>query len=162
MAPPDEPPHEPQGHLRPTSGAALSVAGIIGLGFGWGLRPVVVAATGTAPFVTWVQALALVFVGTFLAYVAWDTWQTVQVKRRRLPGNGGLNRLVLGRASALVGALVAGGYTGYGITWLGDASELANERLGLSALAAAGGLLVMVASLALERACRVPPDDPTP
>ena len=122
------PADEPEGHLRPTSAASLWVAAILGLGVGWLLRPVMVEATGSAPFVTWAQGLALVFVAAFLAFVAWDTWQTIQVKRHRLPGNGAVNRLVLARASALVGALVAGGYAGYGITWLGDASELAEVR----------------------------------
>ena len=36
---------------------------------------------------------------------------------------------MLARACALVGALAAGGYAGYAVTWLGDASELADERL---------------------------------
>jgi hypothetical protein len=119
-------------------------------------------ATGTAPLVTWVQALALLFVAAFLGYVAWHTWQTIQVQRGRLEGNKAVNRLVLARASALVGALAAGGYAGYGITWLGDPSELADERLLRCAVATVGGLLVMAASLALERACRVPsaPADP--
>lgn len=155
-------PDPPEGQLRPTSAAALAIAGVLGLGFGWLLRPVMVRATGTPPFVTWVQALALVFVATFLAYVAWHTWQTIQVQRGRLEGNKAVNRLVLARACALVGALAAGGYTGYGITWLGDASELADQRLLRCAVAAVGGLLVMLASLVLERACRVPSGRPDP
>jgi len=155
-------PEPPEGHLRATSAASLAIAAVLGLVSGWLLRPVMVRATGTAPFVTWVQALALVFVAAVLAYVAWHTWQTIQVQRRRLEANRAVNRLVLARACALVGALAAGGYAGYGITWLGDASELAGERLLLCAVAAIGGLLVMAASLVLERACRVPPDDPGP
>ena len=31
-----------------------------------------------------------------------------------------MNRLVLARACALVGALVAAGYVGYAVSWLGD------------------------------------------
>ena len=155
-------PDPPQGHLHPTSSASLAIAAVIGLGFGWLLRPAMVRVTGTAPFVTWAQALTLVFVAAVLAYVAWQTWQTIQVHRRRLEGNRAVNRLVLARASALVGALASGGYAGYGITWLGDASELAGERLLRCAVAAVGGLLMMVASLVLERACRVPGDDPGP
>ncbi|WP_107704467.1 DUF3180 domain-containing protein [Nocardioides allogilvus] len=155
-------PAPPDGHLRPTTGASLAIAAVIGLVFGWLLRPVVVRLSGTAPFVTWVQALALVFVAAVLAYVAWHTWQTVQVRRQRLPDNRAVNRLVLARASALVGALAAGGYAGYAITWLGDASELADERLLRCGVAALGGLLMMLASLALERACRVPSGDEEP
>lgn len=153
-------PVPPEGHLRPTTGASLAIAAVIGLVAGWLLRPVAVRLNGTAPLVTWIQALALVFVAGVLAYVAWHTWQTIQVQRRRLPGHRAVNRLVLARACALVGALAAGGYAGYAITWLGDASELADERLLRSGVAALGGLLMMLASLALERACRVPSEDP--
>lgn len=154
-----EDPVPPEGHLRPTTGASLAIAAVVGLVVGWLLRPVMVRINGTAPFVTWVQALALVFVAAALAYVAWDTWQTIQVRHQRPPGNRAVNRLVLARASALVGALAAGGYAGYGVTWLGDASELADERLLRCGVAAVGGLLMMLASLALERACRVPSED---
>ena len=155
-------PVQPEGQLRPTSGASLAVAAVVGLVLGWLLRPVAVRVNGSAPFVTWVQALALVFVAAVLAYVAWHTWQTIHVRRQRLPDNHAVNRLVLARASALVGALAAGGYTGYAVTWLGDASELADERLLRCAVAAVGGLLMMIASLLLERACRVPSEDQAP
>lgn len=155
-------PEPPEGQLRPISAAALSIAGVLGLVAGWLWRPLMVRATGTAPLVSWVQALALVFVSLVLAYVAWHTWQTIQVQRRRLEGNGAVNRLVLARACAIVGALAAGGYAGYGITWLGDASELADQRLLRCSVAAIGGLLVITASLVLERACRVPSDPPGP
>ena len=153
-------PAPPEGRLRPTSGASLAIAAVIGLIAGWALRPVSVRLDGTAPVVTWAQALVLVFVALVLAYIAWHTWQTIHVHRRRLEGNRSVNRLVLARASALVGALAAGGYAGYAITWLGDASELADERLVRSTVAAVGGLLMMLASLALERACRVPSGGP--
>lgn len=155
-------PVPPEGHLRPTAGASLATVAVIGLVLGWLLRPVMVRLSGTAPVVTWAQALALVFVAAVLAYVAWHTWQTIHVHHRRLPGNRSVNRLVLARASALVGALAAGGYAGYGVTWLGDASEMVGERLLRCGVAAAGGLLMMVASLLLERACRVPSKDPGP
>jgi len=140
----------------------LAIAAVIGLIVGWLLRPVAVRLTGTAPLVTWAQALALVFVAAVLGFVAWHTWQTIQVHRRRLPDNRAVNRLVLARASALVGALAAGGYAGYAVTWLGDASELADERLLRCGVAAVGGVLMMLASLLLERACRVPSPDPGP
>ena len=153
-------PVPPEGHLRPTTGASLAIVAVSGLVLGWLLRPVLVRLTGTAPYVTWAQALALVFVAAVLAYVAWHTWQTIQVQRRRLPGNRAVNRLVLARACALVGALAAGGYAGYAVTWLGDPSELADERLLRCGVAAVGGLMMMIASLVLERACRVPSKDP--
>jgi uncharacterized membrane protein len=152
----DEPDEEPKGHLRPTSGTALAVAAAIGLVGGGLLRPISVALDGTAPIVTWIQALALVFVACFIGVLAWDTRRTLHVRHERLEPHRAVNRLVLARASALVGALVAAGYAAYAVTWIGDQSELAGQRVVRSAVAAAGGVAIVISSLLLERACRLP------
>ncbi len=70
-----------------------------------------------------------------------------------------MNRLVLAKACALAGALFAGGYLGYAVSWIGltDAA-LARERVLHSLLAGAAGILLVVGSLLLERACRVRQD----
>jgi sulfite exporter TauE/SafE len=73
-----------------------------------------------------------------------------------------VNRLVLARACAYVGCLVAGAYIGYAISWLGNGSDLAAQRGIRSAVAGLAGILVVVAGLLLERACRVPPEDDEP
>ena len=91
--------------------------------------------------------------------IAWATWRTVHVRRERLDPHRAVNRLVLARACAFAGALVGGGYLGYAAAWVGDASPLADERITRSALAAVAGLVTVVASLLLERACRVRSDD---
>jgi hypothetical protein len=67
---------------------------------------------------------------------------------------------VLAKACAIAGAAVAGGYLGYALAWVGiDEQELAGERLLRSALAGIAGVTIVLASLALERACRVRRDD---
>ena len=152
------PPPEP-GHLRPTSGAALAGCAVVGLALGWLIHPLALRAGGTAPVVTWVQALVPVFVAALIGFVAWHTWRTLQVHRIPMEPHRAVNRLVLGRACALVGALVAGGYAGYAVSWLGDAAELAEQRVTRSAVAAVGGIAIVVASVLLERACRVRSDD---
>ena len=40
--------------------------------------------TGRPPLVSWAQALALVLVAAIMAFLAWHTWQTVQVRGERL------------------------------------------------------------------------------
>ena len=162
--PPDDEPDEggPTGHLAPTSGAALAGCVVVGLVTGWLLHPVMVRVDGTAPVVTWLQALALLFVAALVGIVAWHTWRTLQVHRLPLEPHRAVNRLVLARACALVGALAAGGYVGYGVSWLGDPSELADQRVLRSAVAAGGGVAIAIASLLLERACRVRSDDDRP
>ncbi|HRD62224.1 MAG TPA: DUF3180 family protein, partial [Nocardioides sp.] len=56
------------------------------------------------------------------------------------------------------GALVAGGYAGYALSWVGDPAELAGQRILRSAVAVLAGIAMVVFALLLERACRVRPD----
>lgn len=156
--PPESPPPPEPGHLRPTSGASLAVWAVVGLVLGWLVHPLALRAGGTAPVVTWVQAMVPAFVAAVVGLVAWHTWRTLHVHRLPMEPHRAVNRLVLGRACALVGALVAGGYAGYAVSWLGDSAELADQRATRSAVAAVGGIGIIVASLLLERACRVRSD----
>jgi hypothetical protein len=89
-----------------------------------------------------------------MGFLAWHTWQTVHVRGERLEPQRAVNRLVLARACALGGALVAAGYAGYAVSWLGDQSALADQWILRSLVAAGGAGGVTLASLVLERACR--------
>jgi hypothetical protein len=71
-----------------------------------------------------------------------------------------VNRLVLAKACAVAGALVAGGYFGYALSWVGmSEAELADQRLVRALLGGIAGAALVVGSLLLERACRVSRDD---
>ncbi len=59
------------------------------------------------------------------------------MRHERLEPHQAVNRLVLARACALVGALVAGGYLGYALSWLGVDAELARQRAWRSVAAGA-------------------------
>ncbi|WP_312855993.1 DUF3180 domain-containing protein [Nocardioides stalactiti] len=151
----EEPDAEPTGAMRPTSGPVVVGWALVGLVLGWGLHPLSVRLDRVPPLVTWAQPAALFLLAAILGYVAWATWRAVHVRGDRLLPHQAVNRLVLARASALVAALVGGGYLGYGLSWVGDPAELADDRLWLSVVAAGAGLLGVVASLLLERACRI-------
>jgi len=153
---------EPAGTLRPITGRALALCGVAGLVTGWALHPLGERISGGAPLVSWAQPLALFLVAGIMAFLAWHTWRTVHVLGRRLEVHHSVNRLVLARAGALAGALVAGGYAGFAITWLGDDSEPAQRWLLRSVVSALGALAVMLGSLALERACRARGGDTPP
>ena len=137
----------------------LAVWAIVGLVGGWLLHPISDRA-GTAPVVSWLQPLALLLVAGILGYTAYSTSRTVRDRPDLLEPHQAVNRLVLARACAFVGALVLGGYLGYALSWVGDEAELADERIGRSGAAAFAGLLIVVTALLLERACRVGSDDP--
>lgn len=154
---------EPRERLRPISGGALTGWGVAGLVGGWLLHRISESWRGTAPVVTWFQPLALLLVALIIGGTAWATWRSNQGSGARLEPHRAVNRLVLGRACALVGALIAGGYAGYAVSWLGFAGDpLAGQRVLRSAIAALLGVAICVAGVLLERACRVREDDDSP
>lgn len=156
--PPEEEPSG--GTLRPTSPGAIAAWAAVGLVGGRALRPLAERVQGTAPIVTWLQPLALGIVVVVLGLTAWLTWRTLHVHRDYLEPRQAVNRLVLARACALVGAFVAGGYAGYALAWLGVDTELGAQRVWRSAVAALAGAGIVATALLLERACRVRSDDP--
>nr|WP_246319838.1 DUF3180 domain-containing protein [Nocardioides kongjuensis] len=131
---------------------------VVGVVVGWAVHPLCNRLDVVPPLVSPAQPLALLLLAAILGYVAWVTHRAVHVRRERLEAHQAVNRLVLARASALVAALVTGGYVGYALSWIGDSAELADERLVRSLVAAGCALAAVVAGLLLERACRVRDD----
>jgi hypothetical protein len=152
----------PAGHLRPTSGGVVTAWAVAGLVGGWLLHPVAERLRGTAPIVTWVQPVGLALVAAIVGTTAYSTWRTVHVHQQRLEPHRAVNRLVLARSCVLVGALLAGGYFGYALSWVGVDAELASQRAWRSALAGLAGVAIVVTSVLLERACRVRSDEEEP
>lgn len=162
---PEEPEQGPAGPsgpppdgLRPTGLPTVLGWAVVGVVVGWAVHPVCDRLDVVPPLVSAAQPLALLLLAAILGYVAWVTHRAVHVRRERLESHQAVNRLVLGRASALVAALVTGGYVGYALSWVGDAAELADERMVRSLVAAGCALAAVVAGLLLERACRVHDD----
>ncbi len=142
-----------------TSPGTITGFALVGLVLGWLLRPVSIQATGLAPTVGWLPVLALLFVAVVLGSVAWSTHRSVHRRRpdeERLEPHHAVNRLVLAKSCALAGALVAAGYFGYALSWVGlTETELARERLTRAVAGGFAGAALVVGSLLLERACRV-------
>jgi hypothetical protein len=137
----------------------LTALVLVGLVAGWAVRPVTTALDLTAPRVTWLQVSALYVVAAILLLLARATHRALQQGRPRLRPHEAVNRLVLAKSCAFVGALIAGGYLGYALSWVGIAAELAPERIWHSLAAAGGAALSVVGALLTERACRVKGDD---
>ena len=159
---PDPSGEEPSGgHLRPTSAAAVTAWAVVGLVGGWLFHPIMERTRGSAPVVTWTQPLALFLGAAIVGATAWGTYRTVHVRREPLEPHRAVNRLVLARSCAYVGALVAGAYGGYAVSWLGVEAELASQRAWRSLAAAVAGVAITITAVLLERACRVRSDDDT-
>ena len=153
--------HLSPGHLGPIGAGTLVAWALAGFAVGWSWHWVA-DRTGEAVPVGWLQGLALWFMAAVLAGVAYVTRRAVRSREATIDPTRMVNRLVLARACTVVGALVAGGYLGYGLTWLGSHPDLVVGRVGRALLATLGGLLVLVCGKLLERACRVPPGPPQP
>jgi hypothetical protein len=151
---------DPRGRIHTTTPGTIIGFTLAGMVLGWLVRPVSVHVSGAAPTVGWGPVVALAFVAAVVAATAWTTNRTVHRRRERLEPHHAVNRLVLAKASALAGSLVAGGYLGYALSWwgLGDAL-LARDRVVHSLFAALAGALLVTGALLLERSCRVRKDD---
>ena len=139
----------PPGRLRTTDPRVLVALGLAGLVVGWALRLLTVELGWPTPRTDWVQVGVLVLVAAVLGSVA-------SVTRRERPApHHAVNRLVLAKSCALVGAVATGYYLGSALSWVGIDAETAGSRVLTSLVAAAAGGLAVGTSLALERACRI-------
>jgi lysylphosphatidylglycerol synthetase-like protein (DUF2156 family) len=148
------------GSIKITPPRALAVAALFGALAGW----LVVAAANSfdlvAPQVPWTAPVGLFLIAALVGVIAYSTHQRIHVRRQRIEPQRAVAFLVLGKASALAGALVAGGYLTYALMFITRLDAAApRDRVIKSAVAAVAGIVLAVAGLLLERACRVPKSD---
>jgi ABC-type Fe3+-siderophore transport system permease subunit len=150
----------PSGQVTSTPRRALVVAALFGGLAGWLLAVTTEALNVVPPSIPWSAPVGLFVVAALVGAIAWSTHQQIQVRRQRMEPQRAVAFLVLGKASALGGALVAGGYLGYALSFVGrfDADG-PRDRVIHSLVAVVGGIALGVAGLLLERACKVPVDD---
>lgn len=144
--------------MAPMSPKVLVACGLAGFVIGWLARYAATAGGNAAPVVGWAQGIVLFFGAAVLIVLTRATRKAISSPQHRPQAHQLVNRLVLARACALVGALVAGAYAGYALSWLGVPSAMLGERLSRSLVAAVGGVTLAVSAVVLERACRVPAD----
>jgi hypothetical protein len=143
-----------------TPPAAVVGVAVAGLVLGWLVRPTSVQLGQSPPTVGWLPAVVLLFVAAVVGSIAWSTRRLLRRRRDLLEPHHAVNRLVLAKSCVLTGALVAGGYFGYALSWLGlTDAELARERVLHAVAAGVGGILLVVTALLLERTCLVGKDD---
>lgn len=148
--------------VRTTRPGILVVLLVLGGALGWSGVAVLQAmgrSVGRAP---WSAAGGLAFFAALLLLGAWYMYDRIHRKHRSVDGLTAVRLLALAKASALVGALVAGVYVGLTIRYLPDAGiPDIRERVIRAAVTVLAAVAVTVGALLLERACKVPrgPDD---
>lgn len=152
-------PSPEQGTVRPTHARALLALFLVGGVLGYALARVTIAVNGFAPQVQWSSVVVLLAAGAVVLVLANSTHRTLHRDRQRMDVHRAVRFLLLGKASALVGALVAGGYLGFAVNFVDQLDvRLPQERVIRSVSAAIAAVVLVVAGLLLERACRVPKD----
>ena len=130
-----DPPDRPDGTIGVTGPGPLVVLGVIGLVGGWSLRPLSIRMGFIEPSVPLTAIAALFFVAAVVGGSAYVTRRVVRRERSSLAHHQAVNRLVLGKACALAGALVAGGYLGFALAQVGVGDPASPDE----ALASPGG-----------------------
>lgn len=145
--------------FRRTSARLVVATAVIGLVFGLLVRPLSARLDTSPPRVGWAAATTLLLVAIIVGMLAWSTWQSLHKKHQRMTSDHAVKMLALSRSSVIVGALFAGGYGGFAVTFLGDLdTRFGEERALHGGAAVVAGILVVVVALLLERACRLPDD----
>ncbi|HET6297398.1 MAG TPA: DUF3180 domain-containing protein [Kribbella sp.] len=152
-----EPPRP--GSVRPTSRRLLVAIAVLGAAIGLTLVRAIESGGGVAPTVSWLTLVAWSFLAALLFGTARNTHQRVQVRRERIEPSRAVFLLMIGKASAFVGALCTGVYAGFALSFLDAVSASGpRNRVITSGIAAVISVLVVTAGLLLERACRIPED----
>ena len=152
---------QPGGSVNLTPFRALVVAALFGGLAGWLLVVTANAFDLIPPEVPWTAPIGLILLAALVGALAYSTHQRIQVRRERMEPSRAVAFLVLGKASALAGALVAGGYFGVrldvphpdrrgGAAGPGDPVRQSPSWRGIA---------LCIAGLALERACKIPGED---
>ena len=166
QAPSNEPGKEPPrpGASRPTSRGLLTATAVLGAAIGVTIVQAIESGGGVAPAVSWLTLIAWSFLAALLFAAARNTHQRIQVRRERMEPSRAVFLLLIGKASAFVGALCAGVYAGFALSFLeAMGSSGPRNRVIMAGAAAVISVLVVTAGLLLERACRIPEDpDETP
>ncbi len=145
------------GSVRTTPPRALAVAAIFGALAGWLVVTAADSLDFPAPQVPWTAPIGLILIAALVGIFAYTTHARIQVRKERMDPQRAVAFLVLGKASALAGALVGGGYLAYALLFVTRLeAEAPRDRVIRSAVAVVAGIGLSVAGLMLERACRVP------
>jgi predicted lysophospholipase L1 biosynthesis ABC-type transport system permease subunit len=148
-----------RGTVGPTRIRSLFGLFIVGGVLGYGFERISVAVNGVAPQVQWSSVVVLLAAAAIVLVLANSTFRTLHRERRVMDVHRAVRFLLLAKASALVGAIVAGAYLGFALHFVDQLDvPLPQTRVIRSVCAAIAAVLLVVGGLLLERACRIPKD----
>ncbi len=149
--------------VRPTRVRTLVLSALIGAGISLFTMTAVTSYELTVPTVPW-STPVLLFVGAVAATVlARVTYLRNHVVRQPQDPMRSLVTLAIAKAMLIGGSLLTGGYLAFALFSVGHLdAPLPRQRLTIGLVSTVASVAVLVAGLALERACRTPDDDEKP
>ncbi|MBD7951324.1 MULTISPECIES: DUF3180 domain-containing protein [Oerskovia] len=115
------------------------------------------------PHVPWIVDVALVALAAAVFWAGWAVRSYLKGRRPSLDPLRAARTLVLAKAAALTGSLLAGWYLAQVVAVLGDlAIEARRDRAIAAGVAALCAVVLAVVGLVVEKFCQVPPDDTDP
>jgi len=148
--------------VRPNDWRTLVPLVVVATACGWLFARMLESRRGEVGVPPWSAAIVLAASGVALVFTARRT----RARLSRRPGTTPVPPLVAARLAALgvagsrAGAIVAGAYLGYALFVVGDLSTPFRHSVFWRSLACAGGAtLVVLGSLLLEHALRLPHDE---
>lgn len=150
----------PNPSVLPMRWATVALAFVLGAGGTWVLFLALDAWSGPMPQLTPAAPVAAGAIAVAVGALAWWTRRAVHVRRELVAPAWGLALLAVGKAALLAGFLGAGAYLAIAAHSVGrlDAPS-PRQRFVLALFTAAASVGAGLAGRALERSCRVPPDD---
>jgi len=113
------------------------------------------------PHVPWIVDVALVALAAGVLWAGWAVRSYLAGRRPSLDPLRAARTLVLAKAAALTGSLLAGWYLAQVLVVLGDlAIEARRDRAVAAGVAALCAVLLAVVGLVVEKFCQIPPEDP--
>lgn len=150
---------EPKPTQRPTTPRRVLAAVGVGAAAGWVLSRALLLAGAALPVLGASAWLPLLLLTAGTGWLAVTTRRAVRRHREDLDARVAVARLLIGKASVLAGAALAGGYLALALVALGGwPAPLAQGRVLHGGLATLTGALWALMGWLLERACRIPQD----
>ncbi|RXR26993.1 DUF3180 domain-containing protein [Oerskovia turbata] len=149
--------------MQRTKVTTLLLVSVVTTLIGW-LVVVGLERRGTyLPHVPWIVDVALVGLAAGVFWAGWAVRSYLKGRRPSLDALRAARTLVLAKAAALTGALLAGWYLAQVVAVLGDlAIEARRDRAIAAGVAALCAVVLAVVGLVVETFCQVPPDDTDP
>ena len=154
------------GTVALTGWQSIGVALVAGGGVGWSLFSALDVFGAPLPQLPVAVTLLIAVMAAVIGGQAAVAHRAIQIRRQPIAARRAVALLVLGKATLLTGAGLAGGYIAIAAySWTRQDAALPRERVVSSAIAVVASVALGAAGAFLERSCRIPrpPDeDATP